>query len=158
MKDSTYGRAAWSDRTTQGTNITYPITHTEGTYVFSVYVKAGTLDGCHLRVDAINPNPSYNPDGTVHNPIYWASANADLTNGTINNNGGIEDVGNGWYRIWRYMEGKIMAVRVYPMASPANGGFGNVEDPDHVQTGSIFVMHPQFEAGTIPTAYEAQPV
>jgi hypothetical protein len=102
-----------------------------GTQVYSIYAKAGTLNFLRLRVTG-----SANP-----------SCFFDLVNGTIHNNDGIdasmEKMDNGWWRCIYSLTSNVTTALIYPADTS-----GSVSS-----TGSIYIQYSQLEQGSYATSY-----
>lgn len=118
------------------------------THTFSVYAKAGTLNGIIIRIDNVN------------------NAAADLINNTtaeshINLNTMVQKrsafmttkvtrAGGQWVRVAVTFRAAFDNVNIYPAdgLTTAEGGTGADSDAGH-----IFIQHPQLEVGEVATDY-----
>jgi hypothetical protein len=103
-----------------------------GVTTFSVYAKAGTLTKAALRMDT--------SAGAVQ-IIYDLSLGVVSSSGGVFISRGIENVGNGWYRIF-------VSVNV---SSGTNVHI--YADRDGTTAGSIFIQNAQLESGLVSTDY-----
>ena len=103
-----------------------------GVTTFSVYAKAGTLTKAALRMDT--------SAGAVQ-IIYDLSAGVVSSSGGVFISRGIENIGNGWYRIF-------VSVNV---SSGTNVHI--YVDRDGTTAGSIYIQNAQLESGLVATDY-----
>jgi hypothetical protein len=104
---------------------------TTGIITYSVYAKAGSVDGIRLRIDT-------NSD---------ANGYFDLVDGTSTSSGAIyssiEDIGSGWYRC-SVSHNVAGAVKVQFFTTDSTGSYDN---------GSIYIQDAQLEQGLVATDY-----
>jgi len=105
-----------------------------GVLTFSVYMKANASTWGLIQVDG-SPNDAY---------VY-----VDLQNGTtgstssVNIVEGIEDVGNGWYRVSVSVNDVVTRLRIYPAETNSVSA----------TSGSIYIQDAQLEQGLVATDY-----
>ena len=102
-----------------------------GVLTFSVYAKAGSVNGIRLRIDT-------NSD---------ANGYFDLANGTSTSSGGIdssiEDIGSGWYR----------CSIAHNVAGPVKVQFFTTDGSSNYDNGSIYIQDAQIEQGLVARDY-----
>ena len=113
-----------------GAAIQQPFSST-GVLTFSVYAKAGSVNGMRLRIDT-------NSD---------ANGYYDLVNGTAFLSAGvaasIEDVGSGWYR----------CSLAHNVAGPVKVQFFTTDGSTNYDNGSIYIQDAQLEQGLVARDY-----
>jgi hypothetical protein len=122
---------AWLFETTvSGATIQQSFSST-GVLTFSVYAKAGSVNGIRLRIDAaIDANGYYNLlNGTV-----FSSVGIDAT---------IADVGNGWYK----------CSLSHNISSPVKLQFFTTDGTTSYDNGNIYIQDAQLEVGLVATDY-----
>jgi len=125
---------AWLLTKTAASGRLYQNLSASGVLTFSVYMKANASTWGLIQVDG-SPNDAY---------VY-----VDLQNGTtgatssVNIVEGIEDVGNGWYRVSISINDTATRVRVYPAETNSASA----------TSGSIYIQDAQLELGLAATDY-----
>ena len=134
-QDGVYGtNDAWLLSKSAASGRLYQNLSASGVLTFSVYMKANASAWGLIQVDG-SPNDAY--------------AYVDLQNGTIGTTSsaniieGIEDIGNGWHRVFVSLNDVVTRVRIYP--ADGNGNVGGT-------SGSIYIQHAQLESGSYPTS------
>jgi hypothetical protein len=134
-QDGVYGtNDAWLLSKSAASGRLYQNLSASGALTFSVYMKANASAWALIQVDG-SPNYAY--------------AYLDLQNGTIGSTSsaniieGIEDIGNGWHRVFVSLNDVVTRVRIYP--ADGNGNVGGT-------SGSIYIQHAQLESGSYPTS------
>jgi hypothetical protein len=119
-------------------------TPTSTAHTFSAFLKADQLDWAWLRL--------------VGMASQSVSAYFDLTNGAVgatlgadNDDQGIEDYGNGWYRCWVSFTSDSVDTSAAYLIYAADADNDNTVDLDG--TSSIFVWGAMLETGPVPTTY-----
>ena len=122
---------AWLFETTvSGATVQQSFSST-GVLTFSVYAKAGSVNGIRLRIDAAtDANGYYNLlNGTV-----FSSIGIDAT---------IADVGNGWYK----------CSLSHNISSPVKVQFFTTDGTTSYDNGNIYIQDAQLEVGLVATDY-----
>jgi hypothetical protein len=155
---SPYGTLTADTITDNATNSWHTIQNTlasnaAGTYTFSAYVKAGTLNYACV---SINTNSQARGYGVVLD-LTTGSVASVLTYGTISGESyAVTSVGNGWYRISVTLEhttsGAVYGfISTSDSATPTN----NYALPTYSGSGdTIYAWGAQLEVGTSPTAFQ----